>query len=276
MLYRISYFKKYYREYWPSVFSYALKNPKNILSYFIRTGSKKWIKNFFDNYNEYENIASEIECSNFLQCLDESLARKFLNLSGKTVRGNNYIPGAIKKCHAINMYALVRKHTPEVLVETGVCNGYSTAVLLLALQRNGAGHLYSIDYPEFADDHIHRGSFWHGKGGAVVPPGEESGWLVPMELRDRWTLTLGKSKHELQPLLHELGQIDFFLHDSEHSFENQLFEFSIVFKFLQASGILLASDITWSNAFDVFWKVVKKKARRYFIDHNLAIVSKSR
>ena len=42
---------------------------------------------------------------------------------------------------------------------------------------------------------------------------------IPPELKQRWTLILGRSQEELPPLLERLGTIDSFMHDSEHSFE---------------------------------------------------------
>ena len=134
------------------------------------------------------------------------------------------------------------------------------------------GHLYSIDSPEFSGET--RQDFWEGKAGAVVPADEESGWLVPGPLRERWTLLLGKSRDRLPPLLSELERIDLFLHDSEHSFENQLFEFGTAFQHLGPGGVLLASDISWGEAFTVFWNEVRGEADRYYMDHSLALVHK--
>lgn len=68
--------------------------------------------------------------------------------------------------------------------------------------------------------------------------------------------------------------MDLFVHDSEHSLENQLFEFRLAFHHLVANGLLLASDITWSPAFEQFWPEVRGRARRHFMDHNLALVIK--
>jgi len=42
-------------------------------------------------------------------------------------------------------YAAIRSLRPEVVVETGVANGVSTAYLLLALDQNGKGILHSIE-----------------------------------------------------------------------------------------------------------------------------------
>ena len=68
---------------------------------------------------------------------------------------------------------MLRKLRPALAVETGVCNGVSTAFLLLALVENGAGELWSVDLPEVAGEDYEPGTFWDGKGGAVVPVGED-------------------------------------------------------------------------------------------------------
>jgi predicted O-methyltransferase YrrM len=149
---------------------------------------------------------------------------------------------------ARKLYRLLRERRPSVCVETGVCNGTSSAIILQALERNGHGRLYSIDFPEFTDS---TGEFWH-PGGAVIPQGKEPGWLVPENLRGRWELTLGRSQDELEPLLDRLGTIDFFLHDSEHSYECMTFEFSAVMPRLRDGGVLVSDDADWNSAFKDF------------------------
>src|SRR2546429_265801 len=42
-------------------------------------------------------------------------------------------------------YAAIRAFAPEIVVETGVANGVSSSYLLLALEMNGQGRLYSIE-----------------------------------------------------------------------------------------------------------------------------------
>jgi len=143
---------------------------------------------------------------------------------------------------------------------------------LAALASNRTGHLYSIDLPEFTDATENGEQFWSGKGGAVVPRDERCGWLVPERLCERWTLCLGKSAEILPRLLQEVQTIDLFVHDSEHSFQNQLFEFRAAFTHLSANGILFASDINWSRAFDVFTKEARADSRRFFVDYSLGLV----
>jgi hypothetical protein len=86
----------------------------------------------------------------------------------------------------------------------------------------------------------------------VVPPGKQPGWLVPRRLRARWELTLGRSQEQLRPLLERLRAIDFFLHDSEHSYECMTFEFRLAFAHLEDGGVLGSDDTKWNSSFSDF------------------------
>ncbi|MEP0774763.1 MAG: class I SAM-dependent methyltransferase [Acidobacteriota bacterium] len=177
---------------------------------------------------------------------------------GSTSRGTPYTFGGIKRQVAEGLFALVREVRPRRAVETGVCNGASTAVLLTALERNGEGQLDSLDFPEYTDTPYAPGTFWEGKLGAAVPRGKAPGWLVPTPLRRRWRLHLGRSQELLSGLLEQLGEIDFFLHDSEHSYECQSFEYRLAWQHLRPGGVLASDDISWSPAFAEFAAVVRR------------------
>ena len=159
-----------------------------------------------------------------------------------------YTTGAIGLAERMYLYALVRHLKPTTAVETGVANGFSTAFLLLALDRNGEGHLHSIDLPRIVgeDDQI---DFYEGEGRAGVPPEHLPGWLIPDHLRERWTLRLGKSQDELPPLLESLPELDFFMHDSEHSYECMSFEFGRAWPRLREGGVLVSDDVNSTAAF---------------------------
>lgn len=130
-------------------------------------------------------------------------------------------------------YAILRSVEPETIVETGVLNGMSTRCFLTALERNGTGRLYSIDYPE--DDRL--------------PADEEPGWLVPDDLRERWELRLGRSQRELPALLAELEAIDCFVHDSDHSAPCMQFEFEAAWEYMERPGLILSDAIYMSTGF---------------------------
>jgi predicted O-methyltransferase YrrM len=160
--------------------------------------------------------------------------------------------GAIGYAEGTYLYAVLRTVQPVVAVETGVANGFSTAFSLLALQANGQGHLHSIDLPREVGREYEPGTFYEGEGRAGIPPGSQSGWLIPEDLRERWTLVSGKSQDELPPLLARLGTIDTFMHDSEHSFDCMWFEFNAAWPALRQGGLLVSDDVNSTEAFGRF------------------------
>jgi Methyltransferase domain len=129
-------------------------------------------------------------------------------------------------------YAVARAIRPSTVIETGVCYGVTSAYLLAALERNEQGHLYSIDLPPLGKD-----------GDDYV------GWLVPNELRNRWTLRRGTSRRLLGPLIAELGTVDLFVHDSLHTYRNMKNEFETVWPALRRGGVLISDDIEGNAAF---------------------------
>ena len=168
------------------------------------------------------------------------------------VGGSGHTLGAIGYTEGVYLYAVMRHLQPDVAVETGVANGFSTAFSLLALQKNGRGHLHSVDLPREVGRDYDEGTFYEGEGRAGIPSGAESGWLIPAELKERWTLIAGRTQDELPPLLDRLGTIDFFMHDSEHSFECMWFEFGEAWPHLRPGGILVSDDVNSTDAFRRF------------------------
>lgn len=190
----------------------------------------------------------------------------------RPLAGSDYELADIGFEEGIYLYSILRKLKPETAVETGVCNGFSTAFILLALAKNQKGQLYSLDFPEVAGVDYDDGTFWEGKRGAVIPKDQEPGWAIPEHLKIRWDLTLGKSQEKLPELLARLGEIDFFIHDSEHSYECQWFECNESYKFLREGGILMMDDMSWNNSFDNFANEKEKHIIK--IGHDLGFLIK--
>jgi predicted O-methyltransferase YrrM len=210
---------------------------------------------FLGDPGALEAADREIRASGLVEHLEEQAALFWSTVQGET-RGHRYNTGRATGrdgyCEGLRLYAVLRRLRPRIAVETGVCNGVSTAFLLLALAENGVGELHSIDLPEIAGEDYEPGTFWDGKGGAVIPTGKEPGWMVPDRLRDRWRLVIGRSQDELPPLLERLGPIDFFMHDSEHSEACMRFEFEAAWRVLREGGVLAADDVTANDAFAAF------------------------
>ena len=214
------------------------------------------VERYLGSADTLERARAEVAGSGLIQHLEDAASLFWATVQGETSRGSRYNTGRVTGRdgyeEGIRLYALLRELRPLVAVETGVCNGVSTAFLLLALERNGRGELHSVDLPEVAGEEYEAGTFWDGKGGAVIPPGREPGWMVPEGLRARWRLELGRSQDLLPPLLDRVGPIDFFLHDSEHSYECMSFELAHAFAALREGGIAAADDVNTNEAFADF------------------------
>jgi len=130
-------------------------------------------------------------------------------------------------------YAACRALEPDVVVETGVAYGVTSAFVLEALRVNGRGTLHSIDLPPLGAD-----------AGRLV------GAVIPDELRSRWRLHRGVSRRLLRPLVNGLGSVDMFVHDSLHTYRNMKEELDAVTPRLARPSLVIADDIGGNAAFE--------------------------
>ncbi len=132
----------------------------------------------------------------------------------------------------ITLYAVIRICKPHVAVETGSAAGASATYMLSAMEKNGRGILYSIDS---AADRSHLGC------------------LVPVALRARLKLRHGNSLMLIPEIAGEAGAIDFFLHDSLHTYAHMTSEYELFYRHMATSGgVICSHDILMSNAWDHF------------------------
>jgi len=150
--------------------------------------------------------------------------------------------------HHMLGYVTVRLMQPEVVVETGVAEGFSSWFILLALQQNRHGILYSIDLPN-QDVELFPGG---PRQTEILPDGKQTGFIVPKNLRSRWQLHLGDAKELLPRLLQTLNKIDIFIHDSWHSYDHMMLEFQIAWPYLRKDGVLLSDDVDLHTALPDF------------------------
>ncbi len=134
------------------------------------------------------------------------------------------------------LFLIVRKYKPELFVETGIAHGYSSTIILKAMEMNGSGSLISID----ASDHFEI----CGKTAPI-------GWVVPEDLRHRWSIRQGLSADVL-PAITE--SVDIFYHDSSHTEENMINEYKWAKNNLKHKGILISDDIDDNRAWAKFHK----------------------
>lgn len=130
----------------------------------------------------------------------------------------------------LGWYAIVRARKPKLVVETGVHDGLGSAVLLRALARN-------------ADE---------GHDGALVSYdiNEGTGWLVPQFVKSRHQLEIGPAPDNFVDTLRG-RPVDFFIHDSDHTYEHETAEFEAIWPLAAADAVLL-SDNASGAAFPEF------------------------
>jgi hypothetical protein len=87
---------------------------------------------------------------------------------------------------------------PAVAVQTGVARSITSRIAPEALERNGEGHLWSVDLPHPFERDLR----------------VQRGIAVPAHRRSRWSYIEGSSRRRLPGLLRDLGRVDVFVHDS--------------------------------------------------------------
>ncbi len=207
--------------------------------------SQEW----FEEMEQYE-LEKEYPIQDFIEEICSKIEKEFEEYE-------EYHPAVLGTENGQYIYDLIRWLEPSRVIETGVCNGFSSSIILKALEDNGKGELYSVDLPVRIDE-IESDE----RTGAVLPPGKESGYAVPDELRERWNLYIGDTYERLPEVFNDIsGRIDLFLHDSDHSYETMMFEFALAWRYLREEGFLLADNIDFSWAFHDFTE--RKELQRY-------------
>lgn len=183
-----------------------------------------FVTEFFDNEAAYRSHMREFEDLDIAEEIDAArTTHRQRTGHGKFAAINQFTPE--------RYYALLRDCEPTTVVETGVCNGVSTLIALRALEVTGKGHLYSIDVPDEER----------------LPETADPGWIVPDELRNRWTLTIGRSQEKLPEVLSGLDGVDLFFHDSLECVLTA--EVEQVWPKLREGGVLVADDIYAGDGF---------------------------
>lgn len=167
--------------------------------------------------------------------------------------------------HAEYLYLVCRHFKANKVVETGVHYGISSAFILKALHESG-GHLFSIDLPNVR--YQRDNGLFHFD---AMPSNADPGFVVPESLRSNWNLLIGDSRSRLPELLHSIGQVDIFHHDSAHIYELMVFEFEAAWRHLKDNGLLLADDADWNDAFGDF---CKKHSIGYRVHRGIGIAIK--
>jgi predicted O-methyltransferase YrrM len=145
------------------------------------------------------------------------------------------------------LYFLVRWRRPAVVVETGVAAGYSSQAFLAALDANGAGHLWSSDFPYVRS----------------TAAREAIGCVVEPRVRERWTLRLDGDVANLRGILSEIDAIDLFHYDSDKSWTGRERTMAAVLPRLRADAWWIMDDIQ-DNAWFARWARARPDRVRVF------------
>jgi len=132
----------------------------------------------------------------------------------------------------LGWYAIARATKPLVLVETGTEKGLGSLVLARAIERNNnGGVLYTLDI-------------------------EPSAGLL---IGDCFTGTIVQKIGDSIRSITELSNIDFFIHDSNHSAEHEYAEFNAVLSRLAPNAICLSDNSHVTNVLSEWSKQIGRQ-----------------
>jgi predicted O-methyltransferase YrrM len=118
---------------------------------------------------------------------------------------------------------IVVKERPLIMIETGIESGFSTEHFLTSMDRAGAGHLFSCD---------------------PCPSGFYDANPIS---HPRFTFIRRRSYEALDEIFALTKRVDLFLHDSDHSFACQTFEYEWAIRHVRPGGIIASDDTGWSD-----------------------------
>ena len=136
------------------------------------------------------------------------------------------------------LYVVVKAKDPKVVIETGVANGITTNAIMKALELNeNRGELHSFDIlQETSKAYIGRG---------------------------KWNFHLLNPKNTYKQIVKEISKLpkaDIWVHDSNHGYRWQKFEYLLALKSLNTGGILISDDVDASSAWGELSKTHFRKS----------------
>jgi hypothetical protein len=240
---------------------YLANNPRHFLLYFLGRPAQLVASASGGSEADYAGYCAELDAATeFVAALDDASRRH----TGDPVRliGDHYF-----------LYALARATKPRILLETGVFDGTFSAFYLKAIEENARrdgieGRLVSIDLPAYTP--IEESTSRYGRR-SHLPAGCEPGWIVPDDLRARWTLHIGDARRLLPGVADELGPVSLFFHDSLHTYEHMMFEFEEIWPHLDEGACLLTHDVHWNLSFRDF---ARKHGQADLAAHGFGLIRK--
>ena len=143
------------------------------------------------------------------------------------------------------LYAHIIESKPSVVVETGVANGITTNVIMKALEKTG-GVLHSFDVDPRTENVYKGNGLWN------------------------FHLLEGNFERDLELQISRIGKVDLWIHDSNHGYKWQAFEYDLAVSTLNSSGLIVSDDIDASTAWGLASNSIFRKsfgifdARKFF------------
>jgi predicted O-methyltransferase YrrM len=130
------------------------------------------------------------------------------------------------------LYSLCVKTEARRVLETGVAFGWSSLVILSAIEGREGARLVSVDMPYLGAnlDHL-------------------VGLAVPGVLKANWSLRRGADQDQLENAIAEIEPIDLAHYDSDKSARGRLWAYSVIWRALRPGGILMSDDIGDNHSF---------------------------
>lgn len=147
----------------------------------------------------------------------------FIELLEKNAGINYGVNFDCEKGLASFLYAYILNKKPDIVIETGVANGISTNIIMSALEKTG-GALHSFDIDKRVKNVYNGNGPWH------------------------FHLLEGNFQKDLEQQVDSIRKVDLWLHDSNHGFSWQAFEYGLSLKKLSSEGLLVSDDIDSSTA----------------------------
>ena len=196
----------------------------------------------------FGHLADLIEHPDIISCFEEKVA------SVESWETKQFSSLWEFRAFRIILHVLVRDMRPDLVVETGVLHGMTSGFVLDAMAKNDHGRLLSIDLPSYFD----KGAANNDGYQATLPKSKEPGWIIPEHLCDRWDLRKGKSVELLRSMEDEIGDIDLFCHDSEHTYSTMWQELCFAWDHLSPRGILVCDNVEANSSFYDFCRRVNR------------------
>jgi predicted O-methyltransferase YrrM len=171
----------------------------------------------FKDTQDFTNLKAEYSF------LSEELRKRYADIGFEATRGLG-----VGDNTSLLLYLMIRLLEPTVLVETGVAKGHSTFFILKALSANHSGTLWSTEISQ------------------------KCGELIREDEKDRWRLEVLETDHRkksFEDFLKKIGKVDFFMHDGDHSYSWQMFEYRTMLPKMSPKSVLASDDINSSYAF---------------------------